>query len=211
MAFQSVWYYTDLPEDIVKILDKDLVENFDSQMGDSKLLGDAINKDKRNSENTWISSDHWIAGFLWHYVNKANQTNFLYDLTCIDANNLQYTKYSEGQYYHWHNDAGVPALYKPTSNKLSMESHNDQENHLDFLKRNCEYVRKLSFSLQLSDPDDYEGGNVQFLDEDGKSYIAPRQRGCIVLFDSRTQHRVLKVTKGVRRSIVGWCIGPRWK
>ena len=39
-----------------------------------------------------------------------------------------------------------------------------------------------------------------------KSYITPRQRGTIVLFDSRTQHRVLKVTKGVRKSIVGWTV-----
>ena len=45
----------------------------------------------------------------------------------------------------------------------------------------------------------------------GKSYIIPRQRGTIVLFDSRTSHRVLKVTKGTRRSIVGWVVGPRWK
>ena len=50
-------------------------------------------------------------------------------------------------------------------------------------------VRKLSFAMQLSDPDDYEGGNVQLLDEAGKSYIVPRKRGTIVLFDSRTQHR----------------------
>ena len=76
---------------------------------------------------------------------------------------------------------------------------------------NIEMVRKLSFSLQLSHPDDYEGGNVQLLDEAGNSYITPRQRGTIVLFDSRTQHRVLKVTKGVRKSIVGWTVGPRWK
>ena len=65
--------------------------------------------------------------------------------------------------------------------------------------------------MQLSDADDYEGGNVQMMDEGGTSYIAPRTRGTIVLFDSRTQHRVLPVTKGVRKSIVGWTVGPRWK
>jgi len=36
MASQSIWYFTDLPEEVINILDKDLVENFDSQMGDSK-------------------------------------------------------------------------------------------------------------------------------------------------------------------------------
>ena len=44
MAYQSIWYYTDLPEDIVDIIERDLTENFDQQMGDSKLHGDALNK-----------------------------------------------------------------------------------------------------------------------------------------------------------------------
>ena len=82
---------------------------------------------------------------------------------------------------------------------------------LDYLNKQTEHVRKLSFTLQLSDPDDYEGGNVQLINEANQNYIAPRQRGTIILFDSRTQHRVLKVTKGTRRSIVGWVVGPRWK
>jgi PKHD-type hydroxylase len=79
------------------------------------------------------------------------------------------------------------------------------------MNENIELVRKLSFAMQLSDPDDYEGGNVQLMDEMGNAYVVPRQRGSIVLFDSRTQHRVLKVTKGVRKSLVGWTVGPRWK
>ena len=37
----------------------------------------------------------------------------------------------------------------------------------DFVNENIEMVRKLSFAMQLSDPDDYEGGNVQLLDEAG--------------------------------------------
>ena len=77
MAYQSIWYFTNLPEDVVEILDKDLYNNFDHQMQDSKLHGDALNKDKRNSKNTWISTDHWISGFLWNYVQKANRDNFL--------------------------------------------------------------------------------------------------------------------------------------
>ena len=51
MAYQSIWYFTNLPEDVVEILDKDLYNNFDHQMQDSKLHGDALNKDKRNSKN----------------------------------------------------------------------------------------------------------------------------------------------------------------
>ena len=208
MAYQSIWYYTDLPEDVVDIVERDLTEKFDTTMADSRLHGDALNKDKRNSQNTWIPSNYWIGGFLWSFVERANRENFLYDLSNIDGESLQYTRYEEGQFYGWHNDAGLSTQYKPVS---VGNRGNGQENVQDFVNENCERVRKLSFSLQLSDPDDYEGGNVQFLDEGGKSYFAPRQRGCIVLFDSRTSHRVLKVTKGTRRSIVGWVVGPRWK
>ena len=48
MAFQTVWYFSNLPEEIVDIIERDLTEQFDPQMADSKLHGDALNKDKRN-------------------------------------------------------------------------------------------------------------------------------------------------------------------
>ena len=206
MAFQSVWYFTDLPEDVVDIIERDLSETFDEQMADSRLVGDALNKEKRDSQNAWIPTTHWLGGFIWHYVERANRENFLYDLRCIDGENMQYTRYGEGQFYSWHNDSGLSEQYKPVNVVSSTEGLGE-----DFVNENVEMIRKLSFVMQLSDPDDYEGGNLQLLDEVGQSYIAPRQRGTVILFDSRTQHRVLKVTKGVRKSIVGWTIGPRWK
>ena len=206
MAYQSIWYYTDLPEKVVDLIEEDLAEKFEPQMGDSKLYGDALNKEKRNSQNAWIPTTHWCAGFLWHYIQRANRENFLYNLRNIDGESMQFTRYEAGQFYGWHNDAGLATQYKPVSVGNRSEGLGK-----DFMNENIEIIRKLSFSLQLSDPDDYEGGNVQFLDESGKSYFAPRQRGCLVLFDSRTSHRVLKVTKGTRKSIVGWTVGPRWK
>ena len=206
MAYQSIWYYTDLPEKVVDLIEEDLSEKFEPQMGDSKLFGDALNKEKRNSQNAWIPTTHWCAGFLWHYIQRANRENFLYDLRNIDGESMQFTRYEAGQFYGWHNDAGLATQYKPVSVGNRSEGLGK-----DFMNENIEIIRKLSFTLQLSDPDDYEGGNVQFLDESGKSYFAPRQRGCLVLFDSRTSHRVLKVSKGTRKSIVGWTVGPRWK
>ena len=206
MAFQSVWYYTGLPEEVVNIIEKDLKENFDSDMGDSRLMGDSLNKDKRNSQNAWIPTTHWLGGFLWHYISRANRENFLYDLRCVDGESMQYTQYGPGQFYTWHNDAGISGAYKPQSVGNRTEGLAN-----DFVNENIELVRKLSFVLQLSDPDDYEGGNLQLLDESGKTYFAPRQRGTVILFDSRTQHRVLPVRSGLRKSIVGWTVGPRWK
>ena len=212
MAYQSIWYFTNLPKEIVNIIDVDLSQRCDKDMKDSLLHGDSLNKDKRNSQNTWIPTSHWVAGFIWHYVQRANRENFLYDLSHIDGDNMQYTRYGEGQFYNWHTDSSLPTHYKPELSNIDAESskYND-ELHKDFLNKNCEYVRKLSFAMQLSDPDDYEGGNVQLMDESGDNYVVPRQRGSIVLFDSRTQHRVCKVTSGVRKSIVGWVVGPRWK
>ena len=206
MAYQSVWYFTDLPASVVDLIEQDLTEKFDDKMEDSRLGGDILNKDKRDSKNAWVPTNHWLGGFMWHYIERANRENFLYDLRCIDGESMQYTQYDEGQYYGWHNDAGLSNQYKPIS------VGNRQEGLAqDFLNENTELVRKLSFVLQLSEPSDYEGGNLQLLDEAGKTYFAPRKRGTVILFDSRTQHRVLKVTKGQRKSIVGWTVGPRWK
>ena len=211
MAYQTIWYYTNLPNKVIDLIEEDLKDNFDNQLQDSRV-GDGnygtVDKDKRNAKNAWVPTSHWTAGFLWHYVERANRENFLYDLTNIDGESLQYTVYGEGEYYGWHNDAGIASYYKPMS---AGNRENAEITAADFINESCERVRKLSFSLLLSDPDTYEGGNLQFLDEAGKSYIAPRQRGTIILFDSRAQHRVQKVTKGVRKSIVGWTVGPRWK
>jgi predicted 2-oxoglutarate/Fe(II)-dependent dioxygenase YbiX len=211
LAYQSIWFQTDLNPKIIDIIEEDLKDNFDPHLQDSRV-GDGdygtVDRDKRNAKNAWVPTTHWVAGFVWHYVMKANRENFLYDLTNIDGESLQYTVYGEGEYYGWHNDAGLASYYKPVSG--GNRGHGEAQ-FQDFVNENCEKVRKLSFSLLLSDPDTYEGGNLQLMAEDGKSYIAPRQRGTIILFDSRTQHRVQKVTSGVRKSLVGWTVGPRFR
>lgn len=208
MAFQSIWYFSDIPEKIVELIEEDLTDKFQEQMGDSRLMGDTLNRDKRNSKNAWVPTHHWTAGFVWHYIERANRENFLYDIRNIDGESIQFTKYTEGQFYSWHNDAGLATHYKPVS---VGNRGNGQEIAQDFINENCELIRKLSVVVQLSDPDDYEGGNLQILDEANNSYIVPRKRGTVIVFDSRAQHRVLKVTKGTRRSLVSWVVGPRWK
>ena len=208
MAYQSIWYFTDLPDKIIDTIEEDLTENFDPQMADSKLHGDALNKEKRNSQNAWIPTQHWVGGFIWHYIMRANRENFLYDITNIQGSTMQYTVYGEGQFYNWHQDLGITGFYKP--NVLPGQC-DPQQNAQDFIIRNTEMIRKLSFSLQLSDTDDYEGGQFQLLDEGGKIYTAPKKRGTLILFDARSSHRVRKVKSGTRKSIVGWIVGPRWK
>lgn len=206
MAYQSIWYHSEICPEIVDILEKDAVKKFESEMADSRLYGDALNKEKRNSQNAWIPTTHWIGGFVWHYIQRANRENFLYDIRNIDGENIQFTRYEEGQFYSWHNDAGLATHYKPISAGNRADGLAQ-----DYLNEKIELVRKLSVVIQLSDPEDYEGGNLQILSEDNKSYFVPRKRGTVIVFDSRAQHRVLKVTKGTRLSLVCWVVGPRWR
>ena len=120
MAFQTTWYFSELPEKVLELIEKDLAE--DSSIPDT----------------------HWLGGFVWHYIERANRENFLYDLSRLDGSSLKLKTYNEGEGQTWHVDA------EPTLGD--------------------EDVRKLSFTIQLSDLDDYEGGNVQLLDEVGGKY-----------------------------------------
>ena len=76
MAYQSVWFYSDIPEEVVDIIERDLTEKYQDEMSDSKLHGDALNKNKRNSLNAWVPSTEWVGGFVWHYITRANRENF---------------------------------------------------------------------------------------------------------------------------------------
>lgn len=205
MAHQSVWFQTQLPVEIVNLIEKDC-SLFENSLNHSALNGNVIAPDVRNSENTWIGTEHWIAGFIWHYAMRANRENFLYDLDGIDAESMQLTNYAEGQYYKWHVDSGISACYKP----MQIASSSDP-NPTDFIGTNSERIRKLSFTVQLSNYDEYTGGDFQLIDDHDKTYFAPKTKGTIVFFDSRSKHRVRKVTSGVRKSLVGWIVGPRWR
>jgi len=200
-----LWVITDLPQEFVQLIEKDL-SNFDSDLKPSTVHNNSLIKSIRNSKNTWIPTTHWIYGFIWSYVLRANRENFRYDLTSIDNESMQYTCYGEGEYYQWHTDDSGDSHVALSS---IITSDKGQPTN-DYLALQTEYVRKLSFSLMLSDADDYEGGNFQILDNK-KTCFLPRKRGTLIIFDSRTPHRVLKVTKGQRKSLVGWCIGPRWR
>jgi len=200
---------TKMPSEVVDIMERDL-RSFDKDVKDSevgaKTGGDRVDKVIRNSRNTWIPTEHWISGWLWYYINKANNENFCYDLTDIDGGAIQYTQYGEGQYYKWHTDADVDVFYKP---QIKIASYANRKEDITTLQG--EYVRKLSFVLQLSDPSDYKGGEFQMMDNSGGTFFAPKQKGTLILFDSRVRHRVRTVKEGFRKSLVGWVVGPRWK
>ena len=94
---------------------------------------------------------------------------------------------------------------------INLTEKKSSEHHQNYLNNKANIIRKLSATLQLSHSDDYEGGATQIRDWDNKIYTIPRERGSLVFFDSRLYHRACKVTSGLRKSLVIWAIGPRWK
>jgi PKHD-type hydroxylase len=115
------------------------------------------------------------------YILNANKlANWNFNLTYLEP--IQIGKYSEGSFYDWHNDL-IP-------------------------DKNHEEQRKLSLSLVLSDPSDYEGGDLEFRGANEQPKIG---QGNIIVFPSLVDHRVTPVTKGTRYSVVAWMNGPAFK
>jgi predicted 2-oxoglutarate/Fe(II)-dependent dioxygenase YbiX len=139
----------------------------------------------RKCNLSWIRSDlkdnQWIFRHLSDVLNEINKFHFKFDVDMIQ--NLQFTEYtSEGDFYGKHLDLG------------------------------CEETRprKISFSIQLSDPSEYTGGELKFYYENSPE-IVDKKRGCLTAFPSYVLHEVTPVTHGTRYALVGWVCGPKFK
>lgn len=198
MSYQSVWYFTKMPEEIIDFFIKDLGEDF--FLTDAAIDSNTHNENIRKSKVGWIHDTNWFSALVYSYVLKANRENFLYNIDKFEGNNLQYTQYGNENFYKWHTDDDISNSYQPTGN-----------NEIDAPKILGETIRKLTVSVQLSNPSEYEGGELQIMSSNSKIYTVPKERGTIVVFDSRAIHRVRKIKSGVRKSLVGWATGPRWK
>jgi PKHD-type hydroxylase len=156
-------------------------------------------KKQRDSNIVWMS-DNWIYKEIQPYIHQANKSagwNFDWDY----SEACQFTKYKLNQFYDWHCDSWDEPYEKDHKNKNLSNK-----------------IRKLSVTCSLSDPSDYEGGELEF---DFKSNpdnnkgirkcaeISPR--GSIVVFPSFVWHRVKPVTKGTRYSLVIWNLGHPFK
>ena len=152
---------------------------------------------KRDSHITWLNEE-WIYKEIRPYVHRANKlAGWNFDI--VDSEPCQFTIYDKGQYYGWHRDSSGLYYEKEKQNGL---------------------IRKLSVTISLSHPHEYEGGVLEFdtrtQDEpNDKSNIVPCKqilpRGSICVFPSFTHHRVSPVTKGKRLSLVQWNLGPEWR
>jgi len=137
--------------------------------------------DSRECEISWIEEIDWVCTIFTHYFHIANREIFEYDLTEMES--LQVTKYDKSHFYGWHSDYGTSG--------------------------NKDLTRKLSMSIVLSDPEEYSGGKLQFIDYQGKVQNATKAKGSIIVFDSRTPHRVTPILRGQRLSLVSWMTGPK--
>jgi len=154
--------------------------------------GNRSDLELRSTELAFIPKQpmyRWVYEVIQQCINTGNNTYWNFRLTAIEP--LQYGVYRPGQFYGWHADQH-PLPYESGAHKG--------------------LTRKLSVSVQLSDGDEYEGGEFEFRDpgEDNKveTIDGLRARGSVVIFPSFVLHRVTPVTAGVRRSLVGWVLGP---
>lgn len=71
--------------------------------------------------------------------------------------------------------------------------------------------RKLSMSLLLSDPSEFEGGELQITRGENSQQSLEQKQGRAWFFPSYLLHRVTPITKGCRKSLVLWIHGPDFK
>lgn len=147
--------------------------------GDEKYNDELRKSSVMFIENT--PKNDWIYQKLASIAITSNNQRYWFDLLGFHQE-LQLTRYSEGDFFDWHLDFGAGEIS----------------------------ARKLSITVQLSDPKDYEGGNLQFMINQ-KVVDAPREKGTIIVFPSFINHRVTPITKGTRQSIVGWVSGPPYR
>ena len=101
----------------------------------------------------------------------------------------QYSEYSKGDFYNWHIDLGVNAIPVPP-------------------------VRKISLSLLLNDPKEFEGGELEIFsraDDTNDNFVFKLKQGQALFFASFHVHRVKPITSGNRKSLVMWFGGTPFK
>jgi len=144
-----------------------------------------VRGDIRVTRTAWLEpvpEAKWIYDRIQRVARALNDRVYQFELSGF-SENLQYTVYhgNESGRYDWHVDQG------PLRTR-----------------------RKLSISVQLSDPAGYEGCDLQF-QGGNQTETAPRERGTVIAFPSYVLHRVTPCTWGTRKAIVAWTTGPQFR
>lgn len=154
-------------------------------VGGESEYNDVVRRIRRSSVD-WVKKEDetaWIFEKLGHVVASLNAQFYKFDITGF-GERLQLTHYDHADQgaYGWHQDYG--SIGAPS--------------------------RKLSLTLQLTDPCEYEGGNLQIMTH-GEPMNVTKRRGLITVFPSYAVHQVTPVTQGSRQSLVAWISGPEFK
>jgi len=162
------------------------------EMGKSFPQKDAIilNKEKTLDTKTRISHISWIPfnkmpemyKVIEQMMHKINLNHFGFEGMQL-TEPAQYTEYPEGGFYDWHMDSDVDFKHEPP-------------------------IRKISMTCLLSHESEFEGGGLE-INKDGD--IAKPKQGQAIFFASFIRHRVVPVTKGIRKSLVMWFGGTPLK
>jgi len=180
-----IFYEQIIPEKLVDLMVEELARYdrsyVEGQIGDR--TSGATFENKRSSKVSWMYEDDWVCSIFAHYFHIANKEQWEYELNGLDG--IQITRYDVNDHYTWHSDYGT--------------SEDER------------YTRKLSATILVTDPSEYEGGDLEFIDYHNNLVVAPRQKGTMIVFDSRVPHRVTPITKGQRISLVTWMLGPKLK
>lgn len=148
---------------------------------------EVTDKQIRDSLISWVHPDpgtQWIFERVASIVNTVNSQYFGLDLTQTES--VQLTEY----------DSEYQGFYG---------AHTD----LSYGSSGLSRYRKLSVTMQLSDPDEYEGGDLLLYHVNLKNpFMASRTKGTMTLFRSHIIHEVVPVTRGTRYSFVTWIQGP---
>lgn len=152
----------------------------------STYVGGLEDPEVRKSTISWIPSNdnksQWLFQKLQDKIIEVNNDRYKYDLFSID--HLQYTIYDKYEHFIDHIDISSPVRMG---------------------------IRKLSFSIQLTDSEEYKGGDLTLKHIEINPVILSRKKGSISFFPSFVVHGVPPILQGERRALVGWVQGPRWR
>ena len=154
----------------------------DGQVGGA--AAGVVDTKTRTSHISWIPFNKLPEMYktLEEVIHKTNNNHFGFEGMQI-TEQAQYTEYPAGGFYDWHIDSDIVGLNEPP-------------------------VRKISMTCLLSPESEFEGGGLELM-SDGK--IARPKQGQAIFFASYVRHRVIPITKGIRKSLVMWFGGPSFK
>ena len=184
------------------------------------IEGEEVEKNRyiRDSEVAWFN-DRWLYDLVHPFLRTANESagwNYEWDF----SESFQFTKYHKGGFYGWHADGNschygkykrhIPGVSPTKPDGSALTSYTTNPNMIG-------KVRKLSITINLNKPEDYDGGNLKFdfgPHAGGKRFhecIEIRPQGSIIVFPSYIYHQVTPVTRGTRYSMVLWSLGQPFK